>query len=160
MLRKVKFTDASYITAIYNRYIAETTISFETECLTEEKMLERIRDISGKYPYFVWEENGKPAGYCYAHQWKERAAYSRTLETTIYIDAQWQRRGIGRRLMEALIEECRAQGYHALIACITGDNDTSIKMHERLGFTKVSCFKEVGHKLGRVLDVVDLELLL
>lgn len=160
MLRKVKFSDASCITAIYNRYIAETTISFETECLTEEKMLERIRDISEKYPYFVWEENGKPAGYCYAHQWKERAAYSRTLETTIYIDAQWQRRGIGRRLMEALIEECRAQGYHALIACITGDNGTSIKMHERLGFTKVSCFKEVGHKHGRVLDVVDLELLL
>ncbi len=160
MLRKVKFTDATDITAIYNRYIDETTISFETECLTEDKMLRRIRDISEKYPYFVWEENGKTVGYCYAHQWKERAAYSRTLETTIYIDKAWHRHGIGRRLMEALINECRAKNYHALVACITGDNEASIKMHERLGFKKVSCFKEVGYKHGRILDVVDLELLL
>ena len=160
MLRKVKSTDASAITDIYNRYIAETTISFETECLTEKDMMERICDISEKYPYFVWEENGKPVGYCYAHPWKERAAYSRTLETTIYIDNTWQRRGIGHRLMKALIDECRIKGYHALIACVTGDNEASIKMHESLGFSKVSCFKEVGYKHGQILDVVDLELLL
>lgn len=62
--------------------------------------------------------------------------------------------------MERLIDACRTKGCHALIACITGDNEPSITFHERLGFTKVSCFNQVGRKFGRWLDVVDYELLL
>ena len=99
-------------------------------------------------------------GYCYAHLWKERVAYSQTLETTIYLHPDYCHRGIGKRLMQQLIEQCRAQGFHALIACITGGNEGSIALHQSLGFEQRSCFKEVGHKFGAWLDVVDLELIL
>lgn len=99
-------------------------------------------------------------GYCYAHQWKERAAYSKTLETTIYIDKDATRQGLGRIMVKLLIDICRNEGYRALIACITQGNEASIKMHESLGFKQVSEFKEVGFKFDTWLDVVDLELLL
>lgn len=69
-------------------------------------------------------------------------------------------RGIGRQLMERLIEECRAGGYHALIACITEGNEASYSLHEKLGFRKVSHFEKVGLKFGRWLDVVDYELII
>lgn len=160
MIRPVTLSDAERITEIYNHYIAETTISFETEPLTVAQMADRINDISAHWPYFVYEHNGNVLGYCYAHPWKERAAYSATPETTIYLDKDATRRGIGRLLMQHLIEACRTKGFHALIACITADNAPSIALHKDLGFSQVSLFKEVGRKFDRLLDVVDMELIL
>jgi len=123
-------------------------------------MASRIREISTNFPYFVYEEKGKVLGYCYAHLWKQRAAYSKTLETTIYLDKNATGRGIGSLMVKHLIELCREQGYHALIACITEGNEASVRMHEKLGFKQVSEFKEVGRKFGQWLGVVDLEFLL
>ena len=106
------------------------------------------------------ENNGKLIGYCYAHPWKERAAYCKTLETTIYLASEAKGKGLGTRLMDRLIDECRNRGYHVLIACITAENEESCQFHERLGFKKVSHFEQVGQKFGRWLDVADYELIL
>ncbi len=160
MIRKVNATDAQAIAHIYNHYVLNTTISFETQAVTTAHMLHRITSISAQYHYLVYEHEGRVVGYCYAHLWKERVAYSQTLETTIYLHPDYCHRGIGKRLMQQLIEQCRAQGFHALIACITGGNEGSIALHQSLGFEQRSCFKEVGHKFGAWLDVVDLELIL
>ena len=148
MIRDVKPQDATAITKIYNEYITNSIISFETEPLTEEDML------SSKYPYLVYETDGIVVGYCYAHTWKERAAYRYTAETTVYLSPAYTGRGIGTLLMQKLIEECRNKNYRALIACITDDNIASKSLHIRLGF------KKVGLKFDRWLDVVDYELLL
>lgn len=160
LIRKVTLDDAAAITEVYNRYITDTTVSFETAPLTVEQMAARIAEISSKYPYFVAETDGEIVGYCYAHPWKERAAYSATLETTIYLRPYNAGKGIGRLLMNHLIEECQAAGFHALIACITADNAASCAFHEKLGFAKCSEFREVGCKFGRWLDVVDYQLIL
>lgn len=160
MIREVRPDDAAQIAEIYNRYILETTISFETQPLSAEDMRIRIEEISSYFPYFVAENNGKLTGYCYAHPWKERAAYCKTLETTIYLASEAKGRGLGTRLMTQLIKECRNRGYHALIACITAENEESCQFHERLGFKKVSHFEQVGQKFGRWLDVADYELML
>lgn len=160
MIREVRPDDAAQIAEIYNRYILETTISFETQPLSAEDMRIRIEEISSYFPYFVAENNGKLTGYCYAHPWKERAAYCKTLETTIYLASEAKGRGLGTRLMTQLIKECRNRGYHALIACITAENEESCQFHERLGFKKVSHFEQVGQKFGRWLDVADYELIL
>lgn len=160
MIREVRPDDAAQIAGIYNRYILETTISFETQPLSAEDMRIRIEEISSYFPYFVAKNNGKLTGYCYAHPWKERAAYCKTLETTIYLASEAKGRGLGTRLMTQLIKECRNRGYHALIACITAENEESCQFHERLGFKKVSHFEQVGQKFGRWLDVADYELIL
>ena len=152
--------DAADITRIYNKYIETTTVSFETEALSEEQMLERIETICRDFPYFVYEEEGNVVGYAYVHTWKERAAYRKTLETTIYLDGEKTHHGIGTLLMRRLIEECRKRGYKTLIACITGDNIASIEFHKGLGFVQASLFHCVGFKFGKWLDVVDMEYLL
>lgn len=160
MIRNVNTDDAAAINSIYNEYILNSVASFETELLSEEQMNDRINDISGRFPYMVYEDNGKILGYCYAHPWKERAAYAGTWETTVYVAPDSLRNGIGETLMKRLIEECRMAGIHSLIACITGSNTPSIRLHEKLGFSKVSYFPEVGQKFGRLLDVTDYQLIL
>lgn len=152
--------DCKAIAGIYNGYVESSTATFETEPVSEEEMRRRISDIAASYPYLVYEVDSKIAGYCYAHAWKERAAYSKTLETTIYLSEGYKGKGIGRMLMTELIEECRKRGYHALIACITAENEESRAFHLKSGFKQVSLFEKVGIKFGRRLDVVDYELLL
>ena len=160
MIRKVKPEDAPDIALIYNYYIENSTITFETNPVSTEEMACRIADISEKYPYFVYEESGKVVGYCYASSWKKKAAYSKTVESTIYIAKEFQGKGFGDTLMNKLINELREKSFHAIIACITIPNPISVKLHEDLGFRQVSDFMEVGYKFGRWLDVGDWELLL
>lgn len=160
MIRKVDLQDAPAIADIYNEYVINSTITFETEPVSTEEMQNRIRILSKDFPYFVFEENGVIIGYCYAHHWKERAAYKYTLETTIYLSSQSKGKGIGMTLMKKLIETCKEQGYHSLIACITAGNEASNNLHSKLGFKQVSHYKEVGLKFGQWLDVFDFELIL
>ncbi len=160
MIRAFRLDDVPAITEIYNHYVLKTDISFETEALTVEQMAERLRAIAASYPCLVDCEEGVLRGYCYAHLWKERAAYKHTWEATVYLAPDQLRKGIGRRLMERLIEECRAAGCKALVSCVTGGNVASDALHRRLGFKQVSLFPKVGRKFGRWLDVVDYELLL
>ncbi|MCM1312256.1 MAG: GNAT family N-acetyltransferase [Bacteroides sp.] len=159
-IRLVCNEDSHAIASIYNHYIRHSTATFDTDTVSENDMAERIRDISARYPYLVYEEQGRVLGYCFSHSWKPRKAYSQTVETTVYVHPDCARRGIGELLMRALIEECKIRGFHVLIACITADNEASISLHEKLGFTRVSLFKEVGMKFGKTLDVTDYELIL
>lgn len=152
--------DAGAIVEIYNHYVLQTTISFETAALTADAMGRRLAGFARRYPCLVCEDAGRIVGYAYAHAWKERAAYDLTWETTVYVAPSETGRKIGRRLMDRLVEDCRKRGAHALIACITADNAASLRLHEALGFERVSLFREVGVKFGRLLDVIDCELLL
>ena len=161
MVRKVTLDDADQIAGIYNYYIENTTITFETKALTAEEMRLRIADISAHNPYFVDEnERGKIIGYCYFHQWKEREAYRHSVETSVYVDPGYHHLGTGRRLMHKLIDACKGTDVHCMIACITKPNEASVSLHEELGFKQVSLYKEVGKKFGEWLDVYDFELIL
>ena len=160
MIREVRLEDVKAITAIYNEYVINSTATFETQPVKEEEMCTRVRAISTNFPYFVYEADNEIAGYCYAHPWKEKAAYKYTLETTIYLSPKHTGKGIGRQLLQKLIDECRRRGFHALIACITEGNETSNILHAKLGFNQVSRFEQVGLKFDRWLGVADYELVL
>ena len=159
-MRKVERMDAAAITAIYNHYVLHSVATFDTDPVSESAMWEKVSQIAAKYPCWVEEEAGEVIGYCYAHPWKEKAAYQTTLETTIYLSPEYTGKSIGRRMMEHLIADCRERGFHALVACITADNVGSCHLHEQLGFRKASHFEQVGQKFHRWLDVVDYELML
>ena len=152
--------DANEIADIYAWYVDHSTATFELRAPTSEDMASRLQSIALKYPAFVCEEEGLIAGYCYAHLWKAFAAYSQTLETTIYLRPGTEGKGIGRVRMERLIAACREQGISSLIACITAENEGSRRFHESLGFRQVSDFKAVGRKFGRDLSVTDYQLML
>lgn len=160
-IRDYVAADSAGIAEIYNHHVVNTTVSFETVPVSAAEMASRLRDISATYPCLVCvDSDGRVVGYAYAHRWKEKEAYSATAETTVYVGEGHGGHGVGRMLMTALIERSREAGLHALIACITADNDASCRFHEGLGFSRVSMFREVGCKFGRWLDVADYELLL
>ena len=159
-IREVKLSDAQAIADIYNYYIANTTVTYETELVTADEMARRIEEISAKYPYFVYEEAGKVIAYCYAHPWRTRAAYLYTLETTIYLDHSVKHHGIGSLMVNHLIALCKEKGYHALIARATDENVESKVFHEHLGFKQVSHYEEVGWKFDRWLGINCFELIL
>ena len=109
----------------------------------------------GSYPYLVAEIDGTLAGYAYAGPYRARPAYHWSVEDSIYIAPRLQRRGIGRALLERLINETEAGGYRQMIAVI-GDsaNFSSIELHRAAGFRLVGTFDNVGFKFGRWLDSV------
>ena len=150
--------DAEQLTAIYDWYVEHSTATFESRPLTNGEMQERMMEIAARFPFFVYEEEGEILGYCYGHRWKGYQAYDITLETTIYLRLDAKGKGIGRKLMERLIEESGRRRFVSLIACITAENEESCRFHESLGFEKVSFFRNVGKKFGRLLDVVDYQL--
>ena len=107
MIRRVELKDTGDITEIYNEYVVNSIVTFETEAVSEAEMYVRISEISSYYPYFVYEVDGRVVGYCYAHAWKERAAYKYTLETAVYLSPEYSGKGRGKQLMQRLIGECR-----------------------------------------------------
>lgn len=160
MIRKMTLSDVAEIVRIYAYYVENTVITFDTEVPSEAEMAQRLAPIIEHMPAWVYEDDGQIAGYCYAHGWKTKKAYDTTVETTIYLHPDHTGKGYGRLLMDCLIDDCRHRSFHALVACITIPNDPSVKLHEKLGFSQVSCFREVGCKFDRWLDVADYELIL
>jgi L-amino acid N-acyltransferase YncA len=153
MIRLAKKSDAEAVAKIYNYYIKETVVTFELEPVSAELMEARVEKGLADMRWFVFEEDGKVVGYAYAAKWRERAAYKDTVETSVYLDKGATGRGIGAMLQKYLMQVCKLQGVHVMIAGIALPNEASVKMHEKLGFKKVAHFEEVGIKFGRKIDV-------
>lgn len=153
MIRKVEKKDIDAIRCIYNYYIKNTTITFEEMPISSDEVLSRVNDIIPDLPYLVSEEDDKVVGYAYATKWKGRCAYKYSVETTVYIDKANLHKGIGTQLYLKLLAELRARGYHRAIGGIALPNEGSIALHEKLGFSKVAHFSEVGNKFDRWIDV-------
>lgn len=153
MLRFAKTEDTEALLDIYGQYM-DTPITFEYELPLKEEFAGRIRDIGSYYPYLVWEENGKIAGYGYAHRHMERAAYQWNAELSVYVDKDHHRSGIGGKLYQALIEILQRQNIHTVYGCITLPNEKSVGLHEAMGFTKVGIYHHAGYKCGKWHDVI------
>lgn len=153
-LRPASMADAAAIRAIYNHYIATTTISFEEDAVTEQDMAQRITDVgTSGLPWLVLEVDGKVVGYAYAAKWRVRPAYRHSVEGTVYLDHAFAGRGLGLILYSALLDELRKRELHLVIGGIALPNKASVGLHEKLGFRKVAHFTEVGMKFGRWVDV-------
>jgi phosphinothricin acetyltransferase len=156
-IRLATLADAAGVAAIYDRQVALGTASFETEPPGRHEMARRIgRCIDRGWPWLVMEGEGSAIlGYAYLNQFRDRAAYAHSAETSVYVADGLQGRGLGRRLMEALLAAGATAGFRQYVAVI-GDsgNAASIALHSRLGFRHVGTLTNVGEKFGRLLDVV------
>ena len=161
IIRNFEEKDVKAMTDIYNYHIQNTTVVFETAPFSEEKMHGMIAEIALNYPVIIAEsDDGETIGYAYIHSWKSKPAYKTTAESTLYVREDMKGKGVGKKLLDELIDRSRATGIHALVACITADNSESIRFHLRNGFKKVSHFSEVGRKFDRWLDIEDFELII
>jgi L-amino acid N-acyltransferase YncA len=153
-LRPATLDDIPAITAIYAHAVRHGTASFELEPPTEAEMTRRMQAVlDGKFPYLAVEVDGRLAGYAYASLYRTRPAYRFTVENSVYVAPDMHRRGIGKALLERLIEECTARGYRQMIAVI-GDSDqaASIGVHKACGFEPAGNLKSIGWKFGKWLD--------
>ena len=155
MIRSASKEDAASIADIYNYYVSDTVITFETQSVTSEDILQRIFKIqSDNLPWLVAEnKQGKVIGYAYASKWRERFAYRFSVEVTVYIAPNYSGNGVGTQLYQALFSELQQDAYHSVIGGITLPNQASIALHEKFGLEKVAHFKEVGYKFEQWLDV-------
>jgi phosphinothricin acetyltransferase len=154
MIRSATPADAAVIAAIYNHYVAATTVTFEEEPVTADDMAVRIATLArAGLPWLVIEQAGAVAGYAYASKWRERSAYRFSVESTVYLHKDRTGRGLGALVYAALLDELRERELRTVIAGIALPNQASVSLHERLGFAQVARFKEVGRKFDRWADV-------
>jgi len=144
--------DAEPIQAIYAPYCL-TPISFEAEPPSVEEMRGRLAKVLEQYPWLVCEDGGDILGYAYASRHRERAAYLWSVDTSIYIRLDQQRRGIGRALYTSLLAMLPLQGYVNAYAGATLPNPASVGLHEAMGFQLVGVYRQVGYKYGTWHDV-------
>lgn len=158
-VRDAGAADASAIARIYASEVRSGTASYETEPPSDAEMAARMASAaSGGHPWLVAEVDGTIAGYACASPFRARPAYRWTVENSVYVDAAWQGRGIGRHLLDALIARCTALGYRRMIAVIgDAENAASIALHARAGFQPVGRFPGIGWKHGRWLTGVQMQ---
>jgi phosphinothricin acetyltransferase len=156
-IRAAEAHDIASITAIYADAVRNGTATFELDAPDQDEMTRRFKALQAEgFPYLVAELAGALAGYAYAGTYRARPAYRFTVEDSIYVAADAQRRGIGRALMERLIAESTARGYRQMIAVI-GDSTAqtpSIALHRAAGFELIGTHAAIGFKFGRWLDSV------
>jgi phosphinothricin acetyltransferase len=156
VIRACEPEDIGAVTAIYGDAVRTGTATFELTPPSEAEMRARHADLVGDgYPYLVLQLDGAVAGYAYAGAYRARPAYRSTLESSVYVDGRFRRRGVGAALLAALIHAAAAAGYRQMIAVI-GDsaNVASIGLHAAAGFEHAGVLRSVGWKHGRWLDTV------
>ena len=166
-IRKAEMNDAERLLQIYDYYVKNTAITFGYETPSLEAFKTRMVNTMSRYIFLEIEKDGRIEGYAYAGVFKDRAAYDWSCETTIYIDRDQRKSGLGRMLYEALEKELKEMGILNLYACIgypsTEDEyltKNSAEFHEHLGFTKVGEFHKCGYKFGRWYDMIWMEKLI
>lgn len=160
VIRKVATTDAPAICGIYNHFVSNTVVTFEQDPVPVPDMAARIDAIGEEFPWLVAATDEGVLGYAYATRWRSRAAYDRTVESTVYVRNDRRSSGIGFPLYLALMEALRQRSLHAVVGCIALPNPGSVAFHERCGFQKVGHFPQVGRKFDQWVDVGFWQLLL
>lgn len=155
-IRPATPADIPAITRIYAHAVRHGTASFELEPPDEAEMARRQAAlVAGGFPYLAAEIDGRLAGYAYAGAYRSRPAYRFSVEDSIYVAPEAHRRGVGRALLAALIDDAAARGFRQMIAVI-GDaaQAPSIELHRAAGFRMIGAIEAVGFKHGRWLATV------
>ena len=163
-IRFAKSEDAKELLKIYAYYVTDTAISFETEVPSEEEFKLRIEEVLKSYPFIVACKDDEILGYAYLHSFVGRKAYELSAETTIYLNPDKKKMGIGKKLYSVLEDIAKAQNITNLYSCIgyvdKEDeylNNNSVQFHEHIGFRMVGKFENCGHKFGRWYQMVWME---
>ena len=155
-VRHGKSDDLNRLVEIYNHYVVNTHITFDTEAFLVTDRIQWFNQFTrtGRYRLLVAEDGAGPLGYATSTRFKPRAAYDTSVETTIYLDPAQCGLGTGSLLYGALFDELVAEAsVHRAYAGIALPNEASVRLHEKLGFERVGSYHEVGYKFDRYWDV-------
>ncbi len=161
VIRTAEEKDMPELLNIYNYEVEHGLATFDLNPKTMEERLVWFREHNvGNRPLIVAEEDGKAVGYASLSSYRPKEAYAATVELSVYIDMDYRRRGIAGELAYAILEIAKERDdIHTVISVITGGNEASIRLHERLGFIHCGTIREVGVKFGKMLDIENFQLL-
>ncbi|MGW6569676.1 N-acetyltransferase family protein [Streptomyces sp. NPDC054975] len=152
--------DLAPLTELYNHYVRETSVTFDTEPFTPEQRRPWLRSYPEDGPHRLMvasdvrnETNGRILGYATSSAFRVKAAYATSVEVSVYLSPDAAGRGIGTLLYERLFEALADEDVHRAYAGIALPNEPSIRLHTRFGFRHVGTYGEVGRKFGRYWDV-------
>jgi phosphinothricin acetyltransferase len=149
--------DLEALTALYNHYVRETAITFDTAIFTPEErrpwLLSHPEDGPHRLMVATTLDSQRILGYATSSPFRAKPAYATSVETTVYVAPHAGRRGIGTLLYKALFEALSGEDLHRAYAGIAQPNEASARLHERFGFRYVGTYREVGRKFGRYWDV-------
>jgi phosphinothricin acetyltransferase len=159
-IRPATVDDSDAINDIYNHYVLTSTCTFHLEPVTRQERLDWLEAHSGRYGVTIAKMDGIVVGWASLSNHRPRPAYDGTVESSVYIHEDFHRRGLGRVLMEDLIDRAKKLGFHTIVAGAEASQSASIGLHEKLGFVQVARFKEVGYKFDTWCDTVFMQLML
>jgi len=160
-LRLAVEADAEAIRTIYNREVQGSTTTFDLVPRSLADQVAWLAAHDGAHPATVaTASDGSVIGFGSLSPWRDRPAYSTSVEDSVYVRDDQRGRGLGRVLLTDLVERATAHGFHAVFARIVGGHEASITLHAKLGFEVAGVEREVGRKFGRWLDVVVMERIL
>lgn len=157
-IRSITAADAQAVADIYSPFVSDAATSFELVPPDAAEIQKRIRDLTPKFPWLVFEGDSRVLGYAYASTHRTRQAYQWSADVSVYIHPTVRNKGVGRALYTALFDLLRRQGYFNAYAGITLPNPGSVRLHESMGFTPVGVYTRVGFKFDRWHDVLWLQL--
>lgn len=147
------------MTDIYNLAGVGTTASYDLEPVTVAERTQALENSRRhNFPVLVAEVDGVIAGFASYGTFRAKAGYRFTVEHSVYVADGFRASGVGRMLMTSLIDHARGHGVHVMIGVLDAANEPSIAFHQRLGFVEVGRLPQVGHKFGRWLDAVLMQL--
>lgn len=153
VIQMARPADAPQMLDIYAPLVRETVISFEVQAPDVQEFADRVCATLSQWPWLLCRAGQRVAGYAYASQHRHRHAYQWSAEVSVYVQADYRRRGIARRLYTTLFELLRRQGYVHIYAGITLPNPASVQLHESLGFAHLGTYSGIGFKFGAWHDV-------
>lgn len=153
-IRLIQPDDMKSVLNIYAPYIENTAITFEYHIPSLFDFSQRIKDITSFYPWLVAETGGQIAGYAYACRHRSRKAYEWSVESSVYIQENYQGKGIAKALYQNLFQILQFQRIINVYAGITLPNIKSESFHKAMGFEPVGIYQKVGYKMGKWHDVL------
>jgi phosphinothricin acetyltransferase len=159
-IRSATEADAAAICVIYNQGIEDRIATLETELRTPEERRQWLAARGPRHPGYVAETEEMVVGWSSLNVYNPRPAYQYVADFSVYVEREWRGKGVGRRLLEHLIEQARALGYHKMMLSTFPFNASGLALYERMGFSQAGVFHEMGQLDGRWVDTLIMEKLL
>ena len=153
-IRYAELKDLPRLNEIYNYYVISTNMTFDVTVPTAESRKKWFSNYqeSGPYRLLVAEKHGAIVGLAYSSRYREHFAFDQTIETSIYLDKDFKRSGIGSALYTELFSKLKTEPIHVAVAGIALPNEGSIALHKKFGFEPVGIFKEYAIKKGQYIS--------
>ena len=159
-IRDATLDDAAALAVIYNQGIVDRIATLETEERTPDERRAWLAARTPRHPVIVAVVDGRMVGFGSLNAFNPRKAYDHVADFSVYIERSWRGKGVGSRLLHALIERARQIGYHKLVLSAFPFNEGGIALYRKFGFRVVGVYQEQGWLDGRWVDTIIMEKLL